>query len=98
MRWLQRFAKMRQDFQNRPQFGDEADQPDIVDTVGTRQRKLLTQPYQQLDGALVTSFCSESCRPSQPSVLQVTLFHRDSYQEPKSVCRHLQGTSRFSRA
>ena len=48
MRWLQRFAKMRQDFSNRPRIGDEADQPDIATTVGTHHRKLLTHPCQQL--------------------------------------------------
>ena len=39
---------MRQDFPNRLQVGDEADQPDIATTVGTRQRKHLTHPCQQL--------------------------------------------------
>jgi hypothetical protein len=48
MRWLQRLAKMRQDFPDRPLVGDKADQPDITTTVGTRQRKLLTHPCQQL--------------------------------------------------
>jgi hypothetical protein len=48
MRWLQRFDKMHQEFPNRPQVGDEADQPDIATTVGTRQRKRLTHPCQQL--------------------------------------------------
>ena len=37
MWWIQRFTKMRQDFPNRPRIGDEADQPDIATTVGTRQ-------------------------------------------------------------
>ena len=46
MWWIQRFAKMRQDFLNRPQVGDEADQPDITTTVGTSQRKVLTHPCQ----------------------------------------------------
>jgi hypothetical protein len=39
---------MRQDFPNRHRVGDEADQPDITTTVGTHQRKLLTQSCQQL--------------------------------------------------
>src|SRR5210317_1982946 len=48
MRRIQRFAKMRQDFPDRPRVGDEADQADIATTVGTYQRKLLTQSCQQL--------------------------------------------------
>jgi hypothetical protein len=39
---------MRQDFPDRPRIGDEADQPDITTTPGTRQRELLTHPCQQL--------------------------------------------------
>jgi len=39
---------MRQDFPDRPRIGDEADQPDITATPGTRQRKLLNHPCQQL--------------------------------------------------
>ena len=44
--------------------------------------------FEGVAGWLVTSFCSESCRPSQPSILQVRLVHRDSCQEPKSVSQH----------
>jgi hypothetical protein len=39
---------MRQDLPDRPRVGDEADQPNIATTPGTRQRKLLTHPCQQL--------------------------------------------------
>ena len=44
--------------------------------------------FEGIAGWLVTSFCSESCRPSQPSILLVRLFHRDSCQEQKSVFLH----------
>ena len=38
---------MCQDFPDRPRISDEANQPDIATTVGTRQRKRLTHPCQQ---------------------------------------------------
>ena len=44
--WIQWFTQMRQDPPDRSRVGDEADQPDIAATVGTRQRKLLTHPCQ----------------------------------------------------
>jgi len=39
---------MRQDFPDRPWVGDEADQPAIAITVGTRQRKRPIHPCQWL--------------------------------------------------
>jgi len=60
MWWNQRFTQMRQDFPNRPQVGDEADQPDITATVGTRQRKLLTHPCQKLAKVLLTVLSSNN--------------------------------------
>jgi hypothetical protein len=48
-RWrLERFAKMREDFPNRPRLRDECDQPDVAATVRALERKLLPDPRHQL--------------------------------------------------
>jgi len=48
-RWrLERFAKMREDFPDRPRIGDECDQPDVAAAGGARKRKLLPDPRHQL--------------------------------------------------
>jgi hypothetical protein len=43
-RWLERFAKMREDLPDRPRLRDERDQPDVAAAGGACKWKLLTHP------------------------------------------------------
>jgi len=48
-RWrLERFAKMREDFPDRPRLRDERDQPDVAAAVRAQKRKLLPHPRHEL--------------------------------------------------
>ena len=47
-RWFERFAKMCEDFPDRPRLRDERDQPDVAATVRALERKLLPDPRHQL--------------------------------------------------
>ena len=43
-RWFERFAKMCEDFPDRPRLRDERDQPDVAAAGGARKWKLLPHP------------------------------------------------------
>ncbi len=45
--WLERLAKMREDFPDRPGLRDECDQPDVAAAVRARKWKLLPDPRHQ---------------------------------------------------
>ena len=47
-RWFERFAKMCEDFPDRPRLRDERDQPDVAAAVRALERKLLPDPRHQL--------------------------------------------------
>ena len=90
-RRLERFAKMREDFPDRPRLRDERDQPDVAAARWALERKLLPQP-----GPSVSPTQSVRCRASgafgsresrRSSLLRHAYCLHPRRQRPLAACR-----------